>query len=141
MVFDENLIKKYINNNCFLISVAEFEKGKVYHAYFFSDSSTCLWYSASDFRNQEVDRNLAARANKRLHFEDMKHFKDIGIKLYDWGNVTTQNNANPNGIDKFKASFGGTYTEKYSYTVGNTLLGKILLTGKKLAIRIKPQEN
>lgn len=139
-VLDEGLIHTYIRNGCFLLSAAEFANGKVYHAYFFSDSSACLWYSASDFRNQDVDRNLAARANRRLHLEDMKYFQNWGIRFYDWGNVSTRNNENPNGIDQFKASFGGTYSEKYSYTVANTLWGRILLFGKKLLTRHGAQE-
>lgn len=134
-VLDEGLIQTYIRSHCFLLSAAEFANGKVYHAYFFSESSACLWYSASDFRNQDVDRNLAARANRRLHLEDMKYFQKQGIRSYDWGNVSTKNNENPNGIDQFKASFGGTYSENYSYTVGNTLWGRILLFGRKLLTR------
>lgn len=137
---DEALIHTYIQNNCFLLSAAAFPKGKVYHAYFFSDDSACLWYSASDFRNQDVDRNLAGRANRRLHLEDMKYLREQGIRRYDWGNVSTRNNENPNGIDQFKASFGGSYSEMYSYTLGNTLWGKLLLLGRKLLTRHDAEE-
>jgi lipid II:glycine glycyltransferase (peptidoglycan interpeptide bridge formation enzyme) len=136
-IYDDALIRTYIDNGCFFLSVAEFDKGKVYHAYIYDESNACLWYSASDFRNPNVDRNLAARANKRLHFEDIKYFKEMGLQRYDWGNISSRNNENPNGIDYFKASFGGTYAEVYCYTVGNTFLGKVLVLAKKMASREK----
>ena len=126
-VYDEKLIETYIENDCFLLTRAEYESGGIYHAYFYSDDNACLWYSVSDFRRPVVDRNLAARANKRLHIEDMKYFKRNGIKYYDWGNISSRYNAHPNGIDRFKESFGGAYTEVFSYTVGNTFLGRILV--------------
>lgn len=131
-VFDAELIQLYIANGCFALSEALFCNGKVFHAYFLGRTSVCLWYSASDFRNENVDKNLAARANKRLHFEDMKYFRGKGFTCYDWGNVSSRNNENPNGIDRFKESFGGRYIEMYSYTVGNSALGKILVKLKKL---------
>lgn len=131
-VFDEDLLQVYAENGCAAITKAEFENGCVYHAYFFDDATAVLWYSASDFRNPNVDRNAAARANKLLHYKDMCRFKEQGVQMYDWGNVSTKDNLSPNGIDKFKASFGGHYQELYSYTVGNDMLGRILVAGKRI---------
>lgn len=131
-VFDGDLLHVYAENDCAAISKAEFENGCVYHAYFFDGMTAVLWYSASDFRNLNVDRNAAARANKLLHYKDMCNFKEQGVQVYDWGNVSTKDNLSPNGIDKFKASFGGRYQEVYSYTVGNDILGKILVAGKRM---------
>lgn len=136
-VYDDAFIQACIDSGHFLLTAAEFGHGKVYHAYFLDAEQVCLWYSASDFRNEQVDRNLAARANKKLHYADMLTLKARGVARYDWGNVSTRYNEHPNGIDTFKASFGGTYAEVYSYTVGNTLLGRLLVLGKKLLGRLQ----
>ena len=109
-----------------MLSLSEYENGKVFHAYIHDDSNAVLWYSASDFRNENVDRNLASRANKGLHYYDILQFKSKGLKTYDWGNVSSKDNANPCGIDVFKSGFGGSYCEKYFYTEGKSFIGKII---------------
>ena len=135
--YNRKLLKQYIKDECLLITKAEFFNGEIYHVYFYDDYNACLWFSVSNFRQNGVDRNLAARANKYLHFEDMRYLKNMGINFYDWGNVSTKNNENPNGIDKFKASFNGNYAEVYSYTIGNTLIGKIALFFIRIYKRLK----
>ncbi len=132
-VYDEQKIRSYIDNECVLLSRAEFPNGKVYHLYVYDENNALLVYSASDHRKDEIDRNLAGRANKLLHYNDMLFLKSIGLSHYDWGNVASFES--PNGIDKFKMSFGGTQMKVYSYFVGNSLLGKFLVFSKKLLKR------
>lgn len=132
-VYNDQHIWDYIKNSCVLLTKVTFEHGKVYHLYVHDESQAVLIYSASDFRNEDVDRNLAGRANKRLHFEDMKHLKEMGILQYDWGNVSSFEN--PNGIDGFKMSFGGVKTAVYSYIFPHTKFGKLLFAGKKFVER------
>jgi len=132
-VYDEQKIRSYIDNECVLLSKAEFANGKVYHLYVYDENNALLVYSASDYRNNEIDRNLAGRANKLLHYKDMLYLKFKGLSYYDWGNVASFES--PNGIDKFKMSFGGTRMKVYSYFVGNSLLGKFLVFSKKLLLR------
>jgi hypothetical protein len=132
-VYDEQKIRSYIDNECVLLSKAEFADGKVYHLYLYDENDALLVYSASDHRKNEIDRNFAGRANKLLHYKDILYFKAEGLSNYDWGNVASFEA--PNGIDKFKISFGGTRRKVYSYFVGNSLLGKILVFSKKLLQR------
>lgn len=129
-VYSDENIKLYIKNKCILITKAEFLNGKVYHLYVWSENDSVLVYSASDYRNKNVDRNLAARSNKLLHYKDICYFKDNGLKIYDFGNISSIDE--PNGIDKFKISFGGSQINVYSYFVGNTLWGRLLILCKKI---------
>lgn len=129
-VYSDQNIRSYIDNECVLISKAEFHNGKVYHLYVFDENDALLIYSASDYRKNEIDRSLAGRANKLLHYKDMLYLKEKGLSNYDWGNVASF--ALPNGIDKFKMSFGGARKKVYSYFVGNSLLGKVLVFSKKM---------
>lgn len=132
-VYDEQKIRSYIDNECVFLSKADFDNGKVYHLYIYDKNNALLVYSASDHRKNEIDRNLAGRANKLLHYKDMLQLKIMGLSYYDWGNVASFEL--PNGIDKFKMSFGGTRKKVYSYFVGNSLLGKFLVFSKKLLLR------
>ena len=59
------------------------------------------------------------------HIRDMDWFREHGIVIYDWGNISSS--VRPNGIDRFKMSFGGKVTTVYNTFVGNTFLGKILV--------------
>lgn len=129
-VYNDQNIRSYIDNECVLISKAEFQNGKVYHLYVFDENDALLIYSASDYRKNEIDRSLAGRTNKLLHYQDMLYLKAKGLSYYDWGNVASFEL--PNGIDKFKMSFGGERMKVYSYFVGNSLLGKFLVFSKKL---------
>ena len=113
-----------------LLSKAEKEGVDVYHVYFCGGEECCLCYSVSNYRNDDTKRNLAGRMNKLLHVKDMEWFKNHGYTLYDWGNI--RSSQNPNGIDKFKMSFGGDVVRLYNSFVGNTIKGKILLLAYKI---------
>ncbi len=132
-VYDEQKIRSYIDNECVLVSKAEFCNGNVFHLYVFDENDSVLIHSASDYRKNEIDSSLAGRANKLLHYKDILYFKAMGLRNYDWGNVASFET--PNGIDKFKMSFGGTRMKVYSYFVGNSLLGKFLVFSKKILHR------
>ena len=71
-----------------------------------------------------------ARANKRLHWEDMKLFKERGVSLYDWGGISDPDH--PNGIDAFKMKFGGKPLTYYNVLKGITVLGRLGIRVMKL---------
>ena len=77
------------------------------------------WQSASHFR-QERDsqkRNLTGRANRLLHFEDMKLFRDRGIKIYDLGGYAYQtDDQDLMSINEFKDGFNGGLLLEYDST-------------------------
>lgn len=115
-------MKLYAQNKAMIVSSVVW-KGKpiVYHTYIVDGVHARLWMSCSSFRDSDDKqfRALLGRANKRLHFEDMKQLKRLGYKSYDWGGIS--NPENPNGIDKFKMSFGGKAITYFDETVLESL--------------------
>lgn len=128
--YQRTKVDNYIECNCILISVAKHNDVAVYHLYSCGGHECCLNYSVSNFRDDNNLRNLAGRMNKLLHIKDMEWFKERGYTLYDWGNISSS--TNPNGIDKFKMSFGGDVVTVYNSFVGNSVKGKLLVLLFKL---------
>lgn len=95
----------------------------VMHTYLRDNRQARLLHSVSEFRTNDIDANLIARANKRLHWEDIRLFRELGLCTYDWGGISSFEN--PNGIDIFKMKFGGKPVTHYNIILGNSLLGKI----------------
>ncbi|MBQ2936393.1 MAG: hypothetical protein IJD96_09185, partial [Lachnospiraceae bacterium] len=83
---------------------------------------------------ESADQSMIGRANKRLHWEDMKYFKEKGLVRYDWGGISDFEN--PNGIDEFKLKFGGDKITYYNVFTGNSLLGKLAVTAMKLLKKV-----
>lgn len=75
------------------------------------------WISTSSFRifDDNESKRLVGRAKKRLLYESMLYFKNMGIESYDWGGVSSFDE--PNGIDQLKMSFGGKPITYYDETV------------------------
>ena len=128
--YSRHKLENMINNNCILISKAAKDTIEVYHVYAWGGDSACLLYSVSNFRNDISLRNLAGRMNKLLHIRDIEWLHSKGVSLYDWGNISSS--INPNGIDKFKMSFGGEITTVYNTLVGNSIAGKLITLIYKL---------
>lgn len=119
-----------------LSSVAD-ATGKVLaaHAYV-SDAETCrvrLLYSASHFRGSQDsgERNLIGRANRLLHWQEIREFKKLGFDFYDLGGLP-MNDADPakNTIAKFKLEFGGAHVIEY-----NGLIPRNMVARAALAVR------
>ena len=124
----------YLWADALWISVVETnEEALVYHSYVDCGDTVRLLHSCSCFREKKDIATLIGRANKRLHWEDLLAFKNLGYTRYDWGGVMSFEN--PNGIDIFKINFGGEQHSYYKGQVGITTKGKIML---KLYRIIKP---
>lgn len=122
--YSRHKIENMVETDCILISKAEKDSIAVYHVYAWGDNAACLMYSVSNFRNDPSLRNLAGRMNKLLHIRDIEWFRSNDVKIYDWGNISSS--TNPNGIDKFKMSFGGETITVYNTLVGNSIIGKLI---------------
>lgn len=75
-------------------------------------------YSASQFRglDDQETRRLYGRANRWLHFEDMRHFKRTGFRCYDFGGYakgTTDKSLR--AVNEFKDGFGGEVVEESNH--------------------------
>lgn len=111
---NRKLLKAYIENNALLISVAYINGNPfIYHSYVCDKIHARLLHSCSAFREKDnAFRNVIGRANKYLHWSDWLYLKGMGVTEYDWGGISSYHN--PNGIDKFKMSFGGEYREYFN---------------------------
>ena len=69
-------------------------------------------------------RNLIGRANRYLHWRDIRLFRDRGYDLYDFGGLdVTGRSEKTAGIARFKRGFGGEVRPVYSSTSARSLLG------------------
>ncbi len=120
-----NSVKAYIENNAFLLTSAYIvDMPCVFHSYIIDSSNARLLHSCSEFRVQDnAIKNTIGRANKFLHYKDMLYLKELGVVSYDWGGIS--NPKQPNGIDKFKMSFGGEPIDYYNCTINLSLKAKI----------------
>jgi hypothetical protein len=106
----------------------------VFHSYIYDENEARLLHSASCFREESADQSMIGRANKRLHWEDIRYFKEKGLTRYDWGGISDFDN--PNGIDEFKLKFGGDKITYYNVFAGNTFIGKLAVTAMKMMKRV-----
>lgn len=88
-------------------------------------------YGCSQFRavDKEIS-NAIGRAGEYLDWMDMLYFKQLGIKEYDWGGISSFEN--PNGIDKYKMKFGVEFREYYTITCRVSLRAKAIYQVKRL---------
>ena len=106
----------------------------VYHTHIADDTTARLLHSASLYRLQTDEdgntKNLIGMANRLLHFEEMKYFKEIGKTRYDWGGAGHTEDVIH--ITEFKESFGGTPAVYYSFEQVNGFMAKLF----KLAVKV-----
>ncbi|GHU12783.1 hypothetical protein FACS1894161_1730 [Spirochaetia bacterium] len=117
----------YIKNGSFCVRCAEKDSQfLVMHAYIVSDGRARLHQSASHFRNVDDAefRNLAGRANRLLHWDDMLYFKALGIQYYDFGGLYLGSTDKEKIlIAQFKQAFGGEVLREYLYLSPVSILG------------------
>ncbi|GHU98423.1 hypothetical protein FACS189483_06410 [Spirochaetia bacterium] len=127
-------------HDMFVIRAALY-KGEVivYHTYITVNGRARLAQSASLFREStETDfRNIAGRANRLLHWEDMRYFKAQNYKTYDLGGINKAlANKETQAINKFKECFGGIEVMEYKSLVPVSVKGFIYLFYKWITGRI-----
>lgn len=105
------------------------------HAYIVDGSRARLYHSASPVSLPSSDRQLVGRANKLLHWESMRHFKQAGCKLYDMGGLSMGEALK--AIDDFKKSFGGVVTKEFNCIRACSLKGHIALLAWRLKARLQ----
>lgn len=101
----------------------------VRHAHVLAGTTAGLQYTASHFRGQDSDfRALVGRANRWLHWQDMRKFKSMGLERYDWGGLFADE-ATPEraGINRFKRDFGGEEIRVYECALPVSLKGRVYL--------------
>jgi lipid II:glycine glycyltransferase (peptidoglycan interpeptide bridge formation enzyme) len=117
------------------------------HAYVVSDNTARLYQSSSLFRNSQDGeyKNLVARANRFLHWEDMLYFKRSGTRWYDFGGwyggeASSQSFREQLLINQFKESFGGEKKQEYSFIEPASFLGKIAVSVHSMLDALKKRK-
>lgn len=120
-----NRKKLELLSNCggLSISKCEDESGRILaiHA-LVKDHIRCRLLYSGSFRNgaDPERRALVGRANKAMHWLEIKRAKDLGFNIYDFGGLSVDRSTDT--IDSFKKNFGGGLVNEYNVI---TLFGKI----------------
>lgn len=135
--FNREEIIKFAEQNAAVITTASYQgEPIVWHFYIKDDKHVKFTISCSLFRDSASKEfiDIIGRANKALHWHDLKHFKSENIISYDWGGCDW-NLENISGIDNFKLSFGGEkvayYTEQVLVSLKAKLYTKVMSLCKK----------
>ena len=99
-----------------------------WHAYVVDSERALLLYSASHMHKytRSSQRALLGRANRYLHWVDIKTFKEAGFLILDFGGLSgARGDGWARGIDEFKRGFGGFEVVQYNYRCGRSLAGKL----------------
>jgi Acetyltransferase (GNAT) domain len=98
----------------------------VRHAYVAARGRAYMLYSGSVLA-QAADsgtRNLIGRANRYLHWHDIRLFKERSFQYYDFGGLDVEERSRKTaGIAAFKRGFGGEVRPVYSSTTARSLRG------------------
>jgi hypothetical protein len=99
-----------------------------WHAYIVDGERARLLHSASHFRGlaDSSQRSLVGRANRYLHWLDIKTFKQLGFSIFDLGGIAAgAKGYELDGVDEFKRGFGGVDVVEYNYYQPRSLVGKL----------------
>jgi len=111
-----------------LITNAVFQdKILVWHLYICDDNRVRLLYSCSEQSSNRDDfSKIISKANKLLHYEDIKFVNYKKYKVFDFGGVSLIN-SEVLGIDQFKLSFSKTMDDSCNLIIANSFLGRLSL--------------
>lgn len=125
-VFNRAQVEEYLRTGCMFVSIGFFDETPyVFHSYIYNSDKVRFYYSTSPFRRDKDVAALIGRINKAVHWCDMKMFKKMGVTNYDWGGISDEDASN--GIDQFKAGFGGHIEKYYNKFIGVSLKGKMAI--------------
>jgi len=100
------------------------------HAYIVAAGRARLLYSATarSPRSDAEEASAIGRANRALHWADIRAFQEDGLSVYDLGGLAGEG-ASPRlqAIDRFKRGFGGREVVEFNCYVPKTLLGRVAL--------------
>jgi hypothetical protein len=120
-----------------VLSAARTEDGRtlVWHAYVGFGTRVQMLHTASTLHEAGAndERNLIGRANRLLHWQDMRHFKERGFAVLDLGGIdVTGRSEKTTQIARFKRSFGGEAVPVHSWTEPRSLKGALALAALRL---------
>ncbi len=133
-------MKAYRDNGYLVISHADIDgERSVYHTLLMDENNARLLHSSSLFRLKTDceggTRKIIGMANRALHFEEMKYFKDKNLKCYDWGGAGKGEDVK--SITDFKESFGGVPATYYDFDKTNGIKAKMINSLSEIKHKIK----
>lgn len=134
-IFNRRALEAYAaQSSGIVLTIARYDETLLaQHLYVTDGHKARLLYSVSGFRHNVELKSLYGKANRLLHYFDMEEFRTSGATLLDFGGIS--NFENPNGVDLFKMSFGGTPATLTNAIIGKTLLGRLVVSVLKLVKR------
>lgn len=114
-----------------LVSQADGEGGEAlaWHVYLVAHRRARLLYSFSRFREREDTQyqNLVGRANRHLHWEDLRALKALGVATYDFGGFYLGRTDEAKlRINHFKLEFRGVQATEYNGFHAQSLKGRLV---------------
>jgi hypothetical protein len=95
-----------------------------------------LLFSANRRFDDAETARLCAILNSHLHWHEICAYREEGLKTYDLGGFSNGENA---GIDRFKASLGGTVVNEHTYLcAGSPRLARMCIRLHSLLKRSRP---
>ncbi len=135
-------LEVYSNAGVLDLSHADSGEGTslVWHAHHVENGRARLLLSCSlKSLNEQEQRKLVGRANRALHWNDMRHFKSEGLAIYDFGGwYPGKDDSAKLGINAFKEGFGGKLEKTFNCELALTTRGKVYTLLKQARLRFQP---
>jgi SAM-dependent methyltransferase len=132
----EAQIAAYAQQGVLALSSARAKNGDVvvWHAHLVAEARARLLMSATaDRGDDKAQRAAIGRANRLLHWNDIRAFRTAGCTTYDLGGWEGESpNPELRGISRFKEEFGGRVVEEYNCVEPRTIRGHAYLLGERL---------
>ncbi len=99
------------------------------HVYIATARRARLLYSASARRaaSSPAEKAAVGRANRALHWVDIRTFQGQARAIYDFGGLALTDDPRLQAFDAFKQGFGGKAVREYNCYLPRTLVGRVAL--------------
>lgn len=133
---DPEWMRRYSEQQSLVLTRAVTPEGDplVWHSYYRSPTWVRQLHSISLSKPDEdkESRNATARANRFLHWMDIREFQRAEIKNFDFGGwYSGSTDEKLLRVNAFKEEFGGARTRRYHSTKAVTLKGRLFLEALK----------
>lgn len=135
-------LQRLRDQEALIISYMTDEEGNVlcYHAYVNTGNYCSLLFSASARFENSTIRNMIGRANRYLHWQDIKSFRNMGHKWFDFGGLFVETLGDEEEhINRFKREFGGKEVDVDKRIYPLTLVGRVTALIFWLKMRKRPE--
>lgn len=121
-----------------VFAVAHEDRLLAAHLFLADERRARMLYSGTAPRSdRDVDR-LAGWANRYLHWWEILHYRERGLRVYDLGGIDMNPSSPLYSITEFKRSFGGSVVPEESvYVAGNAVLRRGLRAASRTRLVVR----